>query len=277
MSRIYSLLLSALLLFAIGGCGGNSDGPTDTTGETQPEPHCDPVTHHLECIDGAVYEYGIWGDGISDCDDGLKKLFDCPFGCDLHGDTEENPCCEEYACFCTMEDLCIPEPNNTTNDVISSDSTTADTTTTDAPDTLAACDLPTWLEKAVAGCKDLEGAELVGAYLWHADLEGANLTNADLTDANLVAAELQEANLTNANLTNADLSEADMYGANLTDANLTNTKVVYTNLTEANLQNANLTGIQWGFTPCPDGTNSEDHGDTCCGHLNEAIPSAGCD
>ena len=56
-------------------------------------------------------------------------------------------------------------------------------------------------------------------------------------------------------------------GANLTNADLTG----------AYLTDANLTNVTWNDTTCPDDTNSDANGDTCCGHLNGAIPAAGCD
>ena len=64
-----------------------------------------------------------------------------------------------------------------------------------------------------------------------------------------------------------DLSGVDLSGANLKGANLEG----------ANLENANLTWVSWFRTTCPDGTNSNDSGDTCCENLNDAVPSTGCD
>jgi uncharacterized protein YjbI with pentapeptide repeats len=46
-------------------------------------------------------------------------------------------------------------------------------------------------------------------------------------------------------------------GANLFDANLSG----------ADLTGATLTGVIWAHTICPDGTNSDDNGGTCVGHL----------
>jgi uncharacterized protein YjbI with pentapeptide repeats len=38
-------------------------------------------------------------------------------------------------------------------------------------------------------------------------------------------------------------------------------------LTGANLTGANLSKVIWSSTNCPDGTNSNNHGNTCLGHL----------
>ena len=46
---------------------------------------------------------------------------------------------------------------------------------------------------------------------------------------------------------------ADMSGVDLSGANLY----------EADLRNATLNNVIWNNTICPDGTNSDDNGDTC--------------
>ena len=104
---------------------------------------------------------------------------------------------------------------------------------------------------------DLPHADLSGADLSYADLSRANLNHAYLYDADLSYADLSEADLANANLWSADLSSADLYGAALYGADLTN----------ANLNYADLTGVYWDYTICPDGTNSDDNGDTCENNL----------
>ena len=54
-----------------------------------------------------------------------------------------------------------------------------------------------------------------------------------------------------------DLSFADLSFADLSNANLSN----------ADLSNAYLTGVYWNDTTCPDGTNSDNNGDTCENNL----------
>jgi phospholipase C len=83
---------------------------------------------------------------------------------------------------------------------------------------------------------------LAGANLSHRDLEQVNLSGANLTGADLDGSHLDDAFLPNANLTGASLRRAD-------------------------LRRADLTGVTWSNTTCPDGTNSNNHGNTCVGHL----------
>lgn len=63
-----------------------------------------------------------------------------------------------------------------------------------------------------------------------------------------VSVSLRGADLTNADLRGSDLSDADLTGATLTGAK--------------------LAGVVWSNTICPDGTNSDGHGNTCLGHLH---------
>lgn len=129
---------------------------------------------------------------------------------------------------------------------------------------------------------DWSGCDLNGANLSHAGLIDANLSNAFLSRADLTSASIVGADLTNANLTSAILNDASLYSANLTDANLTNASLIETYMDSANLTNANLTGanlidavlaganltgVVWNNTICPDGTNSDDNGNTCINNL----------
>ena len=71
---------------------------------------------------------------------------------------------------------------------------------------------PKDLERALAGDKNLRGA----------DLKGADLKGADLTDVNGIGADF-----TDADLTNADFSGADLIKAVFTNADLTNAKGIH--------------------------------------------------
>jgi uncharacterized protein YjbI with pentapeptide repeats len=116
-------------------------------------------------------------------------------------------------------------------------------------------------------------------------LTGANLTGAILTGVDSVSitgppsalpsgwiflagyligpgADLHGASLVGANLSGIDLTDANLTLATLTDANLTEA-----NLTGANTGDANLSGVTWDATTCPDGTDSNNDGDTCFDNL----------
>jgi uncharacterized protein YjbI with pentapeptide repeats len=103
---------------------------------------------------------------------------------------------------------------------------------------------------------NLSGATLTGDALGSDDLAGANLSRATLTCFKLFSGYLQC----------ATLFRVDLAGANLSGANLTGAVLQEVNLTGANLNKAILTGVHWYTTTCPDGTNSDNDGNTCVGH-----------
>ena len=139
------------------------------------------------------------------------------------------------------------------------------------------------LENQVFDGGDLSNANLVDAVTTSiatcvktsVDFSGANLSG-----AHLLAAQLFQATFTNANLTGADLSSvvlsgqqcgnpnrADMKGANLTNANFTNAALIHLDLQGATGgSSATWTGAGWNDVICPDGTNSNNDGNTCSGH-----------
>jgi hypothetical protein len=117
----------------------------------------------------------------------------------------------------------------------------------------AGCQIETFPNEGAWLCPDganLEEAQLFECDLSHADLEGTNLRGALLS-----LAILSSAFLTGADLTGANLSEATLQGAFM--------------------DNVDVSGVTWDGTTCPDGTNSDDDGLTCCGHLI-GTPRAGC-
>ena len=79
-------------------------------------------------------------------------------------------------------------------------------------------------------------------------------------DGSLLLTELDAvpgADLSGLYLGCADLSYEFMPEANLSSADLTG----------ANLSNAYLDGVNWDDTTCPDGTNSDNNGNTCVNNL----------
>jgi hypothetical protein len=83
----------------------------------------------------------------------------------------------------------------------------------------------------------------------------------------LAGCSLDEDNLAGANLVGANLAGAGLYDVNLTDADLEGANLAGAGLFLAGLTGANLNGVYWNDTTCPDGTNSNDDGDTCVGHI----------
>ena len=88
-----------------------------------------------------------------------------------------------------------------------------------------------------------------------------------LLGAILSGSDLGLANLRYANLRYADLSDSDLYKSDLSGANLSDTDLTGAIMTDADLTGADLSNVIWSNTICPDGTNSDDNGNTCENNL----------
>lgn len=95
------------------------------------------------------------------------------------------------------------------------------------------------------------------------DSIGDRLAGKDLSNAVLYDASLDGANLSGVNFTNANLSQSGLNNANLSNANLENA-----NLLDASTDGTNWDGVKWNNTTCPDGSNSNEHDNTCNGHFS---------
>jgi uncharacterized protein YjbI with pentapeptide repeats len=71
----------------------------------------------------------------------------------------------------------------------------------------------------------------------------------------------------NFDLQNADLGGANLFGTDLYGTNLKGANLQGANLQGVNLKGANLFGVEWSNAICPDGTNSDNDGNTCEGHF----------
>lgn len=113
------------------------------------------------------------------------------------------------------------------------------------------------------GSVDFTKSNLSGWDLSKSDVEESLFSSTTLTSANLASVHAFYTVFKNANLTGANMTCDDFYSADLTSANLTNA-----NLKSAtNMKLATVTGVVWNNTTCPDGTNSNNDGNTCVGHL----------
>lgn len=86
----------------------------------------------------------------------------------------------------------------------------------------------------------LEGINLDGLYLHHADFVNANLDHASLRNANLDSAEFSGANLSYADLSGADLSNAKLDNANLSYTKFVDAEIIGAIFDNSCLDNADL-------------------------------------
>jgi uncharacterized protein YjbI with pentapeptide repeats len=102
----------------------------------------------------------------------------------------------------------------------------------------------------LAGETRLAGKDLTNARMdAFTQINGTDFSGTTLVNANLRQIfTAQMANFSNANLTNTDFTDANLQGA-------------------VGMDTATRTGVIWSNTTCPDGTNSDNNGNTCEGHL----------
>lgn len=98
---------------------------------------------------------------------------------------------------------------------------------------------------------DRIGVFTAGASFRFADLEGAAFFGGNH------GVEANSTDFTGARLVNVTFDGGSFIGSNFTDADLTG----------ATFFNDSLGEVTWSNTTCPDGTNSDDHGGSCEGHL----------
>jgi uncharacterized protein YjbI with pentapeptide repeats len=89
---------------------------------------------------------------------------------------------------------------------------------------------------------------LVGKDFSLAVLQGSTFTGNDLSGVNFTSAILKGVDFNSTNITNVNFTNADMTSAQ-------------------NVDTATRSGVVWSNTICPDGTNSNDDGNSCEGHL----------
>ncbi len=99
------------------------------------------------------------------------------------------------------------------------------------------------------------------------------MTNTVLSYSELTGAAFDDVSASGAQFVGSDLTNAYFFGANLTDTDFDSANLTDTDFTDANLTGAalpeDLTTVIWENTTCPDGTNSNAHGDTCVNNLNQ--------
>lgn len=122
---------------------------------------------------------------------------------------------------------------------------------------------------------DLTGATFRGASLQDADFDIVTAPSASFVDANLhgalVAGNFNKANFIRADLTNFNASGAYFQGAHFEDAiiegiNLQGAVIENASFAAARGTPSLLNGAVFANTTCPDGSNSNNDGNTCNGH-----------
>lgn len=120
----------------------------------------------------------------------------------------------------------------------------------------------------------IDGGDFSGSNFTYSSLgtiHAANLTNTDFRNSldNKSYFEMSDVNLSGANFSGVSFVT---YGSQFTsviatNTNFSNASFENTIFNNTNLSSANLTNTTWTNVTCPDGTNSDNNGNTCLGHL----------
>jgi uncharacterized protein YjbI with pentapeptide repeats len=106
----------------------------------------------------------------------------------------------------------------------------------------------------------LKGTSFAGAVIHSVQFPGqVSLEGTDFSGAHIESVGFANSKLRGATFVDAELQLVRFEGADLTDANLAG-------MTTDN--QTYFTGVIWKNTTCPDGTNSDNNGGTCLGHLS---------
>jgi uncharacterized protein YjbI with pentapeptide repeats len=112
---------------------------------------------------------------------------------------------------------------------------------------------------------DFSDAQFVQSNLAYTEFRWSDLSGANLSGARIYGGgNWMGVDLSYADLTNAMMYDLDLRSSNLTGADLTGADLAYLNTSYGP---ADLTGVTWNNTTCPDGTNSDNNGNTCVNNL----------
>tara|TARA_B100001989_G_scaffold203243_1_gene151691 strand:- start:672 stop:1214 length:543 start_codon:yes stop_codon:yes gene_type:complete len=103
-------------------------------------------------------------------------------------------------------------------------------------------------------------------------LDGLSLRNADMQHIHLFYTDVWFSDFTGSNIRGADFRQVQFYDMTLIEVNFEFSNfddVIFrhSDLTGANLTGVSLIDVTWHDTICPDGTNSDNNGNTCENNL----------
>lgn len=110
----------------------------------------------------------------------------------------------------------------------------------------------------------LKGKDLTDAYFNQAQITNVDMSNTTLTNAVIFGnLNFSGNNFANDDFTNSVIGQQRIQSNSFVNANFTNA-----NLSGSAMTGNDFTGAIWSNTTCADGTNSNNDGGTCIGHLN---------
>ncbi len=129
-----------------------------------------------------------------------------------------------------------------------------------------------WPKNSVPAFGSFTTNQLVGYASDTESFDYRTFEGGNFTQSNLSSPHMAFANFANTNFTGAFLIAAVVNNSNFTNTLFVNTTLDSVSFVNTNLLGANFSGsirnnIFWSNSTCPDGTNSDNNGNTCEGHL----------
>lgn len=100
------------------------------------------------------------------------------------------------------------------------------------------------------------------------EANNANFKNTNFSNTAIPNFWIVHSDLTNSDFSNTLITESFFEDTVLTDSNFNSASITNSNFRGAITTEATFAGVTWNNVVCPDNTNSNDHGNTCDGHLN---------
>ena len=101
----------------------------------------------------------------------------------------------------------------------------------------------------------------------HGNFSGANISSADIYEVSFSSVDLQGVDFSYTDFVSVDIIGTNLQGVDFRSAFLVNVYFVDSDLNGADLTDISHLGVTWSNTICPDGTNSNDNGNTCENNL----------
>ena len=114
---------------------------------------------------------------------------------------------------------------------------------------------------------DWRYVNLSNSIIEYGSFTSTNFGGSVFDGANFTLSYFQHASLVGTTFINAELNGVRFDSANLTYSDFSGALIDSVNFLNANLTGATFSGTTWINTTCPDGTNSDDNGDTCENNL----------
>lgn len=128
-------------------------------------------------------------------------------------------------------------------------------------------DVHEWQQTAESNRADLRDVTIDGMDVHHAGLRNADLRNIRFYTINVISSDFTGSDMRGADFLHVDIDYATFIDVDFQYSLFDDVRFYHSDLTGANLTGATLYDVTWIDTICPDGTNSDNNGNSCENNL----------